>query len=308
LSDARRSLDHRQMSTEYDVRFTDDAAEFLAEVGDLLAAEPVTATVVTTVAARLSSADGPADAPYSWFAVVDGPGGEVTGVAMRTAPFEPYPPYLLGMPDAAATALAEAVLARGEDLGGVNGALPSVDVFARAVAARAGGEVSVAMHTRLFELGELVTPRAVEGRLRAVRPDEAELALDWIQRFFVDADEQAGRAPGDGHTEHFTLADVERKLAEEVLWFWVDEDDVPVHLTGANPPAYGVARVGPVFTPKELRGRGYGSAAVAEVSRRLRDAGHRVTLFTDQANPTSNKIYLDLGYEAVEDQANLLIG
>jgi predicted GNAT family acetyltransferase len=44
------------------------------------------------------------------------------------------------------------------------------------------------------------------------------------------------------------------------------------------------------------------------VSRRLRDAGHRVTLFTDQANPTSNKIYLDLGYEAVEDQANLLIG
>ncbi len=88
---------------------------------------------------------------------------------------------------------------------------------------------------------------------------------------------------------------------------WVDDGDTPRHLTGANPPAYGVARIGPVYTPKEHRGRGYASAAVAEVSAQLRAEGNRVTLFTDQANPTSNRIYLALGFEPVVDMVELTI-
>ena len=69
-----------------------------------------------------------------------------------------------------------------------------------------------------------------------------------------------------------------------------------MHLTGASPPAFGVARIGPVYTPQEHRGRGY----AARRSRRSRGgsstAAHRVCLFTDQANPTSNRIYEALGY------------
>jgi predicted GNAT family acetyltransferase len=69
-----------------------------------------------------------------------------------------------------------------------------------------------------------------------------------------------------------------------------------MHLTAANPPSLGVARIGPVFTPKPERGRGYASAAVAEVSRLIRDGGSRTCLFTDRANPTSNRIYQSPGY------------
>ena len=47
----------------------------------------------------------------------------VVGVAMRTAPFAPYPLFVLPMPDAAAVALARALHDRGEPVGGVNGAL-----------------------------------------------------------------------------------------------------------------------------------------------------------------------------------------
>jgi predicted GNAT family acetyltransferase len=39
----------------------------------------------------------------------------------------------------------------------------------------------------------------------------------------------------------------------------------------------------------------------------LRDSGARVCLFTDQANPTSNKIYAAIGYEPVAEMANLVI-
>ncbi|UMG91708.1 GNAT family N-acetyltransferase [Nocardioides sp. TF02-7] len=177
------------------------------------------------------------------------------------------------------------------------------------MAARTGTGVEVLLHQRLFELGDLVEPPPVPGRLREARPDEAELALKWIHRFFLDADEQAGREPGSVHDPgHFTLADVERKLAEGVLWFWVDEHDVPVHLTGANPPAFGTVRVGPVFTPEALRGRRYGAAGVAAVSRLLLEQGHRPILFTDQANPVSNRLYEQLGYRRVVDTVQLVIG
>ncbi len=78
-------------------------------------------------------------------------------------------------------------------------------------------------------------------------------------------------------------------------------------MVGATPPAFGVSRVGPVYTPLSGRGRGWASNAVAAVSRTLQAQGARVCLFTDQANPTSNRIYADLGYRPVVDMANLLI-
>ncbi|KRA38083.1 MULTISPECIES: GNAT family N-acetyltransferase [unclassified Nocardioides] len=297
------------MSSEYDVWFTDDASAFLARAGEHLAEDPVTGTVVSTTAQRFADHGVPEDLPFAWFAVVTGPTGDIDGVAMRTAPFPPYPPYLLAMSDGAAVALGDALVARGEEVGGINGLRPASDIVAGILASRSGSEVRVSMHSRLFELGRLNDARPVAGSLRAVRAEEAELALTWIREFFLDANEQAGRDRNDGHhADHFSREDIERKLADDVLRFWVDEDDRPLHLTGWNPPAYGVARVGPVFTPKEERGRGLASAAVAQVSAELQVAGNRVILFTDQANPTSNAIYQALGYEAVADTIELRWG
>jgi predicted GNAT family acetyltransferase len=46
---------------------------------------------------------------------------------------------------------------------------------------------------------------------------------------------------------------------------------------------------------------------VAQVSRQIRDSGSRACLFTDQANPTSNRIYQAIGYVPVVDMVNLLV-
>ena len=296
------------MGTGYDVWFTDDATEFLERAGRVLTADPVRGTVVGSMAHRIALHGMPGGVLDGWFAVVTGPDGEIAGIAMRTAPFEPWPPYLLTMPDEAADALARAVLDRGVPVDGANGLRPATDRFAATVAALTGRRAEVHLHHRLFELGSLVGPRRVPGRLRAVRPDEAETALAWIHQFFRDADEQAGRDAGHlSEASAFGLHDVHRKLEEGVLWFWTDHEDRPVHLTGANPPVDGVTRIGPVYTPKEERGRGWAGAAVAEVSRQLQSRGERAVLFTDQANPTSNALYQALGYEPVVDTAQFRI-
>jgi predicted GNAT family acetyltransferase len=97
------------------------------------------------------------------------------------------------------------------------------------------------------------------------------------------------------------------RIEQGRVWLWEDGNGAPVHLTATNPPAYGVVRIGPVYTPREQRGHGYARAAVAEVSQRLLDDGHRVCLFTDQDNPTSNRVYAAIGYRPVVDMANLVV-
>jgi predicted GNAT family acetyltransferase len=62
-----------------------------------------------------------------------------------------------------------------------------------------------------------------------------------------------------------------------------------------------------VFTPREHRGLGAASYVVGEATRHGLDRGHRMCLFTDQANPTSNRIYEALGYRRVTDMANLVL-
>jgi GNAT superfamily N-acetyltransferase len=291
------------------VLFLDDPGEFLDVAGERLAADPVLSMVVTRVTTRARDEDAlgvprPDGVPRWWAVLVDGE--EVEGLAMRTAPFAPFPPYLLPMEEHAAVALARQLHSQGESVEGANGALPAVRIFAEETARLTGGTAEVGIHMRLFELGHLVSPGDVPGELRQVRADEIDLALHWLELFMADADEMAGRPRGTSPHEAPSREDLARRIDSGSYWFWVDRGR-PVNLTVGSAPAFGVSGIGPVFTPVESRGRGYASAAVAAVSRLLLDRGARVCLFTDQANPTSNRIYQRLGFEPVTDTANMVI-
>ena len=292
----------------YRLAFTEDPAELLAVAADLLAADPVVTTVVSTVTERAARDDAEGeprpDHPRWWVSVHDG--DRVVGIAMRTAPFVPYPMYVLPMPDDAAVALAEALVERGEDLTGVNGALPAARIITETLSARVGGAAEVHTHMRLHVLGDLVEPAPPPGRLRPATPDDGALCLAWFQVFDDEASAQAGRPHSSGG-EHVDAALVDGKIARQEVWLWEDAAGEVAHLTAHNAPSFGVARIGPVFTPNGHRGHGYASAAVAGVSRLLLDQGARVCLFTDQANPTSNKIYAAIGYTPVVDMANLVV-
>jgi hypothetical protein len=245
------------------LEFCAGPGEFLASAGDFLAADPVVSTVVTTVADRLLAQQGDeiAQPGRTWWLVVRN-ASAVVGAGMRTAPFAPYPPFLLPMPDQAAVALARTLHERGEEVLSLNGARPAVDLCAAELTRLGGGRVQVSQHTRLHELGELVWPAAVPGGLQAATEDDVELVTEWFGAFMGDADEQAGRPRGASADEAPDRTEMLRRWA---------------------------------------------SNAVAGISRRIQAEGARVCLFTDQANPTSNKIYAALGYQPVADMANLVI-
>ena len=86
-----------------------------------------------------------------------------------------------------------------------------------------------------------------------------------------------------------------------VLW---EHEDRPVSLAGRRRAVAGQARIGPVYTPPDLRGRGFGGAGDRHRRRAaLADGAAGVVLFTVLANPASNTLYQRLGYRPVSDWA-----
>lgn len=297
------------------LEFFDAPAAFLDAAGDLLAGDPVLGSVIGSVTARsarelVDGRDSWAEvgAPFRpWWVAVRDDDGTVVSATMRTALFRPHPTFSMPMAEEAARALARTLHDRGEHLGGANGALPGARLLAEETARLTGGRVAVTQHMRLWEATDVTAPPAPEGTLRRATEDDAPLVLDWFRRFHAEADEQAGREPDPDGGGHNTLEAVLVRIAEGGEWLWELPGGEPAHLSGASMPAYGVSRIGPVYTPKEHRGRGYASYVVGELTRRGLEAGDRMCLFTDQANPTSNKIYAALGYEPVVDMAHHVV-
>ena len=88
--------------------------------------------------------------------------------------------------------------------------------------------------------------------------------------------------------------------------FRIWDDGRPVAYAGCNDAAPDFARIAPVYTLPECRGRGYATALVAALARELLGRGKRkLFLTTDVANPTSNAIYARIGFRAENDDCAL---
>jgi len=284
-------------------RFEDPGA-FLARASDYLRAEPVVTSVLATTAEKaLRRPAGLGPGTPQWWVTVE-VDGRVVGLAMRCAPWSPFPVYLSPMPEEAALALAEDLPADLPVVIDVNGARPAADVVAGHLAQVTGRGVEEAMRLRLFELGQPVDPPDPPGEWRLATRADQDLVAEWLDRFHLEADAQAGRPP-DPNPPHFAPGELEARLDEGLFGLWCDAAGRVVHLTGWNAAAQGVVRIGPVFTPAPQRGKGYAAAAVARAGAAAVRAGRRAVLFTDQANPTSNALYVRLGYRAVTDMVNL---
>lgn len=233
----------------------------------------------------------PAEPPYLAWAERD---GEVVGVAMRTPP---YRLLLAHGSDPAAIEAFAADLAAGADLPGVLSGASEAAAFAACWARQTGQTAENARHERLYRLTAVTPARPVPGRLREITEADLELAISWWLAFANEAVEPTTR---DRAVQAISMRfGVDPMVAG--LWLW-EVDGVPVSLAGHTGPTPNSIRVGPVYTPPEYRGRGYASAAVADLSQRLLDRGFAyVTLFTDLANPTSNKIYQSIGFQPVCD-------
>ena len=274
---------------------TGDVAEYLTTAGDFLCSRAAENTVqlaaTETVRVRGPAAFGDEAPLFGWWAA---PGGPVSAAFMHTPPFGVT---LTPAPAGVAAALAETFAARGRFPAWVMADTTTAPSFAAAWERHTGQPARVGRRSRLYRLGRLLPPDpGPPGRARVATAADSGLLLDWLEAFGREAD------GGGGPDLPRTVAD---RLSYGGLTLW-EAAGGPVSMAGVTRAVAGQARVGPVYTPPERRGQGFGGAVTAAVSQAAKDAGvGEVLLYTDLANPTSNALYQRLGYEPVSDSVQL---
>ena len=268
---------------------------FLELAGPYLEAHEAEHNLIFGIAANVASNPELLPEPAR-FAIARGRDGEVVGAAMQTPPRQVLL-SLLGDP-AAAAILADAF---GDgSVPAVQAAPADAEAFARRwCATHPGLAASRRMAEGIYRLTAIVPPRAVPGRARIAAARDRDLLAGWLADFSMEA-------LGEAMDEPAVFADRWiRHTGGRAMWLW--EIEAPgtragtaVSMTGVSGPTPHGIRIGPVYTPPDARRRGFAANLVAAASQAQLDAGRRFCfLFTNLANPTSNRVYQSIGYERV---------
>jgi GNAT superfamily N-acetyltransferase len=284
-------------------RLTSDLDAFDAAAGAFIAQQPTRNTVLISVPSMLHhrglTAFGLEPPGFGWFEADGADESDRSGRAVQAAFVHtpPYPLLLSPLPDRAAGLLAVALLDAGRSPAAVNGPIDAAEAFAAAWREATGRSFAVRRRSRMYVLPTLVWPSPLpDGAARVATEADLELLTRWFLEFCEELGEP--RPPAEPI--------IRDRVGYGGLTLW-EVDGVPVSMAGVTRRLDGGGmRVAPVYTPKQLRGRGYAGAVTAAVSQAALDAGAaEVSLFTDLANPTSNALYQRLGYRPLEDQVIL---
>ncbi|MFF0265245.1 GNAT family N-acetyltransferase [Kribbella sp. NPDC004536] len=268
-----------------DVRVTSDPQAFERTVFPFLQRDPVLHTIIMSNVHERADGTVRAEDEPSYFVSVHDP--DVVGAAMRT-PGRGV--YVGALREDLAEPIADAYADVLPELKGVAGDRPAALRFARRWCELRGGKATETRGTRLHKLIEL-SPLTADGSARLMQAEDVDVVATWGDGFAAEIADAIA-------TDHREWA--ERRLDDRTLWIW-EANGEPVSMAAYHMPLYGVCRVGPVYTPPDHRHHGYAGALTTHVTANILAAGNQACLYTDLANPTSNKIYHQAGYRPVAD-------
>lgn len=223
-----------------------------------------------------------------FFTVVEG--NRVLGQAIRS---EVGRPFVLARVEAKALKpLAEAVFKKGIPLGGVVGPKESSTMFSDIWVELTGGSSQIAMHQGVYELTKVLEPKFIEGEMIVATTDNKKIVRDFTLGFIKEC------FPNDSSPEDRAKEVADRHIENGTLFLWKTSEGEIVSMASKNRESKNAATISLVYTPRNLRGKGFASCIVAKLSEKLLlDGKKKCNLFTDLTNPTSNSIYQKIGYK-----------
>ena len=162
--------------------------------------------------------------------------------------------------------------------------------------ATTGTTAMVESEERIYRLSSVIPPGPTTGRWRLADAGDEAILHAWLDAFHGEA-----LSPGSPQPDHDEYVGRLVRQDDRFAYLWEDGGRiVSLVVAGARTPSG--RRIGPVYTPPADRSHGYASALTAATSADQLARGARFCfLFTDLANPTSNRIYQRVGYEPVSD-------
>jgi len=269
------------------LRIHDDPAGFLADAGAFLRTATAENSAIMTLLGRMIAAPVPDDADPYFACAID------RGTVVAAAVYASSSTLQITAGPASAFALfATGLAARERQPKCMVGPRESCEAFGEAWRELTGGAFKLRFNLRHLALTATPAPSNTRGEMRRPQPGDYELIADWLCAFMLEA-----QLPAEEPAR--LRARLRQRMERGFTRVWFDDGAVSFAgfgeiRDGAGP---GAARIGPVYTPPQWRGRGYASALVAELSRELLQGGKRtIFLTTDLANPISNGIYEKIGY------------
>ncbi|MCA9715454.1 MAG: GNAT family N-acetyltransferase [Myxococcales bacterium] len=259
-------------------------ATFLSVAGEFLAANEALNNIFFGIAGD-AVLDRYAGADNLWLSAHDE--DAVVGAALQTPPYELAIAH--GSSPEAVLALARAAQTqRGDALDGVRVPAEYVPLLEAELARGYEREEAIG----IYELSRVIAPSPVLGAMRSAVASDLDRVVEFAVGFARDTG--AVRSEGDA-----LVARVAALVSEGIFVVWELEGELVSMAASRGPTPRGI-RISWVYTPPELRGRGYAGALVAGLSQRELDAGREFCfLFTDLDNPASNKVYRRVGYRQV---------
>ena len=157
-----------------------------------------------------------------------------------------------------------------------------------------------------LRLEDLLVPDGLSsGRVsgRRIAPRDLELITRWTVAYSIEA---IGKKDSPQLWEKCRTS-VERSLEEGRTWVLEDRGE-PVAYSSFNTAIKEAVQVGGVWTPPELRRRGYGRSVVAASLLDARLEGvKKAILFTGESNVAAQKAYAALGFQQIGDYRLVLL-
>lgn len=155
-----------------------------------------------------------------------------------------------------------------------------------------------------LDLTNVIVPEILQRGVVTTRPplpDERDLLCAWRLAYDIET---------LGSTDSFETRErssrvLDQQIADGNAWVAL-KDDRPVSLSAFNAALPDIVQLGGIYTPPEVRGRGYAKAAVAASLLAARDRGvSRAVLFT--SNPSAARSYEAVGFCRLGDFGLVLL-
>jgi len=161
---------------------------------------------------------------------------------------------------------------------------------------RRRGDVAAFTMAQMIYATDTMKPasRRVDGRRRLAEPRDRDV--------LIDAHLELNAALGASDSREKAGAAIDRVIGLRAIHVWETSSGAVVSCAGTTGRTVHGVRLNYVYTPPALRGKGYASAVVRDLTRSLLDGGRSfVFLHADRANPTATALYESLGFEHVAD-------
>ena len=217
----------------------------------------------------------------------------IVGQGMNTD--EDHNLLLTKMPEHLSKPIVEEFLEHRNEVSGVGGDQVISRFVAENLAIALGKSVRLRDHLGIYELNTLNMPKT-NGAILLMQDDVSEeLILEWTAEFVRECDLNPNIDPAE-----VAKKSLDRHKSNPGYRFLKNIDGDIVSMAVKHREFEDRATVSLVYTPPKFRRNGYGKIVTALLTKELLDGKYvQCNLNTDMKNPTSNKIYQEIGYEFI---------